>query len=179
MVFPAGASNLSNTNDLRYFYLQAHYGTESNFTWEALKSASAARKKLAAAIDGVQEGVVIESYKEQFVDALHDDLNTPKALSVLFVMLSDDIQSKEDKAATIVFANRVLGLDLTTEATPLLIVPEDDLFLMQERMRAKTSKDFTKADALRDTLLAKGYVGKDVSGGVMYSKEGSELFISA
>lgn len=165
-------------SDLRYFFLQAHYATESNFTWDALKAASVARRKLAAAIDGVQQGSVIESYKEQFVDALHDDLNTPKALSVLFVMLSDDLSSKEDKAATIVFANKVLALDLTTPTKVELIVPDEDLALMQERIVAKQSKDFAKADAIRDSLAAKGYLGKDVSGGILYSKDEAEKFLA-
>lgn len=99
--------------DLRFFFLQANYRSKQNFTWQALDSAQKGllniRKKIKNL--GQQEGKVSKEFKYDFTEALEDNFNTPKALAVMQSVLKSDI-SNEDKLATIMNFDRVLGLKL-------------------------------------------------------------------
>ena len=72
--------------------------------------------------------------------------------------------------------DQVLSLNLTTAGAALLeagnsIDPELETFIQEkikERADAKKAKDFAKADAIRDELLAKGIVIKDTREGTVY-----------
>lgn len=161
-------------SDLRYFFLQAHYATPTNFTWEALKAASVARKKLATFLTGIVPGSVIEQYKEQFMEALNANLNTPKALSVLFTMLADESLSKEDRAATLLDFNKAFGLDFSTKADASAF-SEDDIRRMEDRKLARVSKDFAESDRLRDELKSSGYSINDMADHTVYEKGGRDM----
>ena len=60
---------------------------------------------------GEEKGSIDEQYKEKFVNAINDNLNTPQALVVVQELLKSDI-SKPDKLATIIDFDRFLGLGL-------------------------------------------------------------------
>jgi cysteinyl-tRNA synthetase len=70
--------------DLRYFFLQAHYRSKQNFTWEALQASANALKKLRKKINNFPDGGKIsENYKKEFTEKIEDDFNTPQALAVV------------------------------------------------------------------------------------------------
>ena len=70
---------------LRYLFLQTHYRQEMNFTFEALEAAQNALTRLRKEIaDYGQSSNSIQEYENQFRDAVNDDLNMPKALSILW-----------------------------------------------------------------------------------------------
>lgn len=112
-VFERGYSPLA----LRYLFLLSHYRTPVNFTWEALDSAQSAYEKLkkhsSSLNPSLGQGEVSSEYKEQFVKALENDLNTAQALAVVWTMLKDKALSSESKHATLLDFDRVLGLGLS------------------------------------------------------------------
>ncbi len=108
-VLEKGFSPLS----LRYYFLLAHYRTPANFTWEALEAAQNALQKLQKLAFSLPEGGQIDlAYKAKFVEKLENDFNTPQALATLWTLMKDKEVKPEDKKATILDFDRVLGLGL-------------------------------------------------------------------
>jgi cysteinyl-tRNA synthetase len=108
-VFERGFSPLS----LRYLFLLSHYRTTVNFTWEGLEAANNAFEKLKRFVGPLSAtGEVDEAYKAQFKEKLENDLNTAQALAVLWTLVKDKEVKPEDKLATILDFDKVLGLGL-------------------------------------------------------------------
>ena len=99
---------------LRYLFLLSHYRAPVNFTWEALGAAQNAYSKLKDFMSrGILDiGIIDENYKKQFIEKLENDLNIPQALAVVWTMLKDKDLSPEDKLATLLDFDKVLGLGL-------------------------------------------------------------------
>lgn len=157
----------------RYFVLQGHYSTTLNFTWESAVASQTALTKLRKQVEmlGNKLGDVDEKYKEEFEKLINDDLDTPKALALVWELLKDNAVTSPDKRATILFFDRVLGLDLgfsdtTTHEQAFETLPGDVQTLITERENARHAKDWKKSDEMRETLLEKGYVVKDTAEGV-------------
>ncbi|KKU23237.1 MAG: Cysteine-tRNA ligase, partial [Microgenomates group bacterium GW2011_GWC1_46_15] len=111
---------------LRYLYLTAHYRDPQNFTWEALGAARTALEKLRVQISSLKSQTErttlseekeekLENYRNDFTSAVNDDLNTPRALAVLWEMLKSNIPSGDKYDLALSF-DEVLGLNL--ESTP-------------------------------------------------------------
>jgi cysteinyl-tRNA synthetase len=97
----------------RYFLLMAHYRTPVNFSWEALEAADNAFEKLKRFVGPLNaRGQVDEAYKAQFKEKLENDLNTAQALAVVWTLVKDKEIKPEDKLATLLDFDRVLGLGL-------------------------------------------------------------------
>lgn len=160
---------------LRYFFLQAHYRSKQNFTWEALDGAKTALNTLRDQVrswTGEPRYKDIESEegmkaKEKFVAAISDDFNIPAALGVLWETIKADIDAGEKRALVLDF-DRVLGLCLSD--VRVVAVPED----IQEKAAAITSlrqsKHYDKADAIRKELLDLGYIVQDTPTGTIVKK---------
>ncbi len=157
--------------DLRFFFLQAHYRSKENFTWEALEASKNGRKHLLNQVRdlGTEKGKINKEYKDKFEKVLGDDFNTPQALAVVQEMLKSDLD-KKDKLATVLDFDRVLGLKL--EKVTLKKESSEDIDnLAKEREEARKNKDFEKADRLRTEIEGRGYVIEDVEGGVRIFKK--------
>lgn len=96
----------------RYFLLMAHYRTPVTFTWESLTAAGNAYKKLKGLVSKGEAGTVEEGYKQKFIDKLENDLNTPQALAIVWTLAKDKEVPLENRIATILDFDRVLGLGL-------------------------------------------------------------------
>lgn len=106
---------------LRYLYLGAHYKKPMNFTWASLESAQKGLKRLQSTVNSVrstsrttlsaEKNEKVDEFRNKFNLALNDDLNTSKALAVLFEMLKSNIPS-EDKYDLALSFDEVLGLNL-------------------------------------------------------------------
>src|SRR5690606_33472775 len=89
----------------RYWLLQSHYRSGANFTWEAMAAAKTALTRLYRLVYEdlveVRVGMVNEDYERRFVQAMSDDLDTPKALSILWELARDKDVPAREKLATI------------------------------------------------------------------------------
>jgi cysteinyl-tRNA synthetase len=105
---------------------------------------------------------------ERFRDALADDFNTPKALAEMFELVGSANRGEVDADAAAVEVAEMLELvGLATLARPDeggKADPEAQR-LMQEREEARASKDFARADELRDELAAMGWTVRDSADG--------------
>ncbi len=154
----------------RLWILMAHYRTTMNWNEEALMGTETALKRLQGLYLALGEevGRPIESYITKFRDFLNNDLDTPRALTVLWDLLKDESVSPRDKKATVLDFDKVLGLgfDLLKEGE----IPEKVQGLVMERGTARSSKDFEKSDKLRKEINSLGYDVKDTNDGQKISK---------
>ncbi len=148
---------------LRYFFLQAHYRSKQNFTWEALEAAQNGLDNLYKQVGalGTEVGSVNEKFKTDFTNVTTDDFNLPQGLAVAHELLKSDV-SPEDKLATILDFDEILGLKIsegveTLRAESEISVPEDVQKLVDERETARKNKDWAESDRLRDEILTKGF----------------------
>ncbi len=138
----------------RYFLLQSHYRTPTNFSWEALEAAQSAYTRIRNGISMIKgTGNINTEYKREFIDALENDLNTAQALAVVWKLLDDKNISHADMKATILDFDKVLGLDLNTPEE----IPEDVLQIFEKQKQARKNKNFEESDKLRDELKQLGW----------------------
>lgn len=154
----------------RFWLLMAHYRTKVNFNWDALEGADIALKRLYRLYKdlGDGSGIVNDGYQKRFKEYLEDDLDTPRALSVLWEIFKDENMSNSDKRATVLDFDKVLGLGFDNIKEEE--IPNEILELVKEREDARTNKDFKKSDELRDKIKSLGYEVKDSSGGYKIEK---------
>lgn len=168
--------------DYRFFCLGAHYRSQLQFSYEALDSAKAARKtlmnkvaQLKAKNGSAKLPKVNLSIKaiEDFDADISNDMNMPKALADLWALLKDESVSIADKLSGLYYMDEVLGLNLssaTLEEEQIEITPQlQDL--LDQRAQAKANKDWTKADEVRSSIEALGYLVKDTPNGPKLQKK--------
>lgn len=153
----------------RFWLLMASYPTKVNFSWETLEASQTALKRLQRLyLDlGDEIGTINTEYQEKFTKFISDDLDTPRALALLWSLVADENISPADRKATILDFDKVLGLgfvDLKEDT-----IPEEVKNLVEERELARQNKDFKLADVLRDKISALGYEVKD-------TEEGQKVF---
>lgn len=164
---------------LRYWYLTGHYRSPMNFTWDAIEGAHAALFRLHRYFVeelGEKNGRAAESYRKRFQEFINDDLDTPKAIALLWELVKDERVSNKDKRITMLTFDKVLGIGLIegykrfNEMLPVKVIPVEDLpedvrDLIHERESARKEKDWEKADSLRNTIEEKGYRVSDTEEG--------------
>ncbi len=134
---------------LRYFFLQAQYRSKQNFTWEGIEAAEKTLKKLKNFLATISEtGKIDATYKKSFQKFINDDFNVSGALAVIWDLVKDTKVSDEDKKATILDFDKVLGLKLD-EIVPDAKISKEVEELVEMRRKARISKDWKKADELR------------------------------
>ena len=117
---------------------------------------------------------------EEFKRAMEDDLNTSDALGATFEFIRDintSMDAGEFRAGNVAGALRVLS---EFDAIFDVLKPSardgalsDELIdsMIAERNRAKKSRDFARADAIRSELLAQGVVIEDTKDGVRWKRK--------
>ena len=154
----------------RFWLLMANYRTRANFVWEALEGAQTALKRLYNLYLnlGKSIGKINLEYVKKFKECIGDDLDTPRALVLLWDLIKDEQVSDADKKATVLDFDRVLGLGFKNLKEEK--IPKEIKKLAEERNRARENKDFKKSDELRNKINSLGYEIKDNQGGVTISK---------
>jgi len=153
-----------NGEVVRLAMMMTHYRSPIDWTDRALSVAEKTLRKWWKLIDPgptVQKSYLQNEVRRDVIDALSDDLNTPKAISILHKAASEGNESGLRVGADL------LGL-LDTRRGNWTISPSahgiDELKiqrLVEMRDMAKFNKDFKKADELRDLLSAAGVDLKD------------------
>ena len=157
----------------RLFTYSSSYRTKLNFTWEGIEASQKALEKLRAGYQKHLEGnedildEEISKYEENFHKAINDDLNMPLAKSVVWDVVKNPKKSKK-LAKLLDKFDTVLALSLDKKSENQEKIPEEVLKLAEERLKARTEKNWAESDRLRNEILALGYSIKD-------SKEGYEL----
>lgn len=148
---------------LRYFFLQSNYRSKQNFTWAGLEASQTALKKLQSYISRIESiGTVSESYQVLFTEMINDDFNTAGALAVVWELIKNPDISDEDKKATILDFDRVLGLKLADVIADIVTeIPEHIEKLLRERELAREKKDWHTSDLIRNEIATLGFEVKD------------------
>ena len=173
---------------VRYLLVASHYRSAINYSVDSLVEARKSLTRLYTALDGVNadEQAAASDAAERFTAAMDDDFNTPIALAALFDLARDLNRAKSDQpaeaprlAGELKRLAGVLGLLQQTPQTFLkgaqqqVALSEEEIEAkIAERQAAKGSKDFARADAIRDELAALGIILKD-------SREGTTWVIEA
>lgn len=166
----------------RYWLLTGHYRSQMNFTFEALQGAKQALFRLKRYIFeeyGNNEGVVNSVYQERFLTALGDDLDTPKAIAIMWELIKDASVPNGDKVTTLRDIDAILGLGLSDNPADVIRelgilevsdIPEDVQALVDSREAARMVQNWDEADRLREAINLKGYALEDTPQGPRISK---------
>ena len=124
--------------------------------------------------DGAVDEAAFADYKQKFLDAVGNDVNTSMGITLLYDVLKSDVNDAT-KRAIIESFDEVLSLNLLAEEAVVEsgVDAELEAFVLakiEERKEAKKAKDFAKADAIRAELLAQGIVIEDTREGVKWKK---------
>ncbi len=181
---------------IRMFMLSAHYRTPLNYSAESLKMNKTSLERLyesrnnlefriskaggdAMAPDEESKLSALGQYREHFIAAMDDDLNTADALSSIFELVREInayMGAHQDASraflsgahALLMELAGVLGLVQQREDSGIDAEIED---LIAQRAAAKKNRDFAEADRIRDYLLnEKGIVIKDPRQGTQWSR---------
>src|SRR3989338_8398057 len=158
----------------RFWLLMANYRTRVNFVWDALEGAEVALKRLYTLYLelGTRVGKVSTEYQKKFKEHIDDDLDTPRALVVMWDVLKDEDITNADKKATVLDFDRVFGLGFAQKDIQMKEekIPEEVEKLAAEREKARQDKNFQKSDELRKKINSLGYEVKDTTEGQKISK---------
>jgi len=154
----------------RLWLYTSNYSTRTNFTMEAVTGSQTAllRLKEAFLALGSDVGTVNTDYKARFMKYLDNNLDSPKALALVWELLKDTSLSNTDKKATILDFDKVLGFGL--DKLKEEIIPDEIQKLVAEREIARQEKDWAKSDELRVKINSLGYEIKDTDSGSKVSK---------
>jgi len=165
----------------RMFCLQSHYRKPLEFSFDVMDQVKSQYDKLkkqvaklvAEANGQTVDEAVFNEYKDKFIDALGNDLNTSQAITVLYDVLKADTNAAT-KLKLVNSFDEVLSLDLSKaeEAAGTGVDAELEAYVLERieaRKEAKKNKDFATADAIRDELASKGILIKDTREGTTWT----------
>ena len=165
----------------RYLLLGGHYRSPMNFTMEALESSKQALFRLKRFVFSEQStgGIVNETYRAQFHAAINDDLDTPRAIAIMWELMKDATVNDADKVATLRNFDTVLDIGLSDEPSEvrreLGIMQDEEMpaevqTLVAARAVAREAKDWAEADRVRESINLLGYTVEDTPQGQRISK---------
>ena len=162
--------------DYRYFCLGTHYRKPLMFSYEALEGAKAGRKRLNEKFlelkkTGTASAQKQKKYLQQFTEDIDDDLNTAKALALVWEVFKEETLSDKDKRSLLLQFDKVLGLNLSKLKKEKTKIPAEVKKLAELRLVARNNKDWKKADELREKIKELGYVVGDTKEGYELKKE--------
>ena len=177
---------------IRYLMISSHYRSPINFSKEIIMQCKSALERLynfkenllfaiKNSLDNVENSISFDlnSYKNKFIDAMDDDLNTADALGVIFELVKDvnmSILGKSnaggktlnDILSLFCELTGVLGI-LYEEKSTEKISTEEIEKLIEKRNNARKEKNWQLADEIRDELKSKNVIIEDTSNGTKYT----------
>lgn len=179
---------------LRYFYLTAHYRSTINFTWEGVEAAqrglTALRRKVSYWTSAEESGLTLgkdnagadlsdraNEFDERFRMAIGDDLDTPRALAIVWEMADSTLKNNE-KLDLVRKWEGNLGLRLDRPLLKLVSVEDLDKRareLVEQREALRKKEDYAEADRLRGRLENLGFELEDTADGLRLWKRQDEF----
>jgi cysteinyl-tRNA synthetase len=162
---------------IRFFVYKSHYRSPLNYSDQNLNDAKAAVNRIYLALRPYKCIQVDLDWTKpslrKFKDALDDDFNSPKAISIIFELINQlNKETNEDLANEIYSSLKVIGL---------MSVPQEEFFvkandvdrdhiekLIEDRIHAKTQKDYQRADELRSEIDSLGVILEDTPDGTVW-----------
>ena len=170
---------------LRYQLLSAHYRQPLDWSDESLRQSGRTLDRIYGAVRdaGVKTGQAATAGQpgDAFINALHDDLNTPAALAELNTLArrlaaEDQPEKVQELAAELLANGALIGLlqqEVETWFQGDSSADDDEEInrLITEREAARAAKNFARADEIRDQLTAMGIVLEDKAGTTRWRRE--------
>lgn len=179
---------------IRYLLISAQYRSPINYSTDIIEQCISALNRLYTcrdsldfelknALDAEHDGdrAIIDGfgkYREQFIDAMDDDLNTADAIASIFELVRDintNVVGKNPSKALVEGAisvfdelTGVLGLVYNRKTETL---DSDIEALIEARTNARKEKNWAEADRIRDQLKEMGIVLEDTAQGVKWHRE--------
>lgn len=168
---------------LRLTLLSAHYRQPLDWTEDAIKQAQSTLDKLYQYLRTMNN---IPADNTQAVDssalleALEDDINTPKAIAALLAMAKEAAETKSPALKSqLIFAAKVMGILQQNPDEWLGYSVSDGSIdvqyienLLQQRKTARAERNFKRSDEIRDELLKNGIAIEDTPQGAIWKKIG-------
>jgi cysteinyl-tRNA synthetase len=181
------ALNANSPDSLRLYFLSSHYRSPLNYTDEGCAAMERSVERLGQAVRresaGTGEQLDANSFKDRFLNAMDDDLNTPRALAALFDLAREvnraDDQGKDVSAAqeTLRHLGGILGLTFRGRSPSggdqLAARPFIEL-LLDTRAKLRAAKQFELADRIRDGLNEQGVTLEDTPAGTQWEYRSRE-----
>jgi len=151
---------------IRYFVISNQYRKPIDFSKKTMDNAKVAYQRLKNIVADIKDDKKEnKKYLKEFETAMSDDLNTPKALQVLWKLVRDT--KAKGKIKTIKKMDEVFGLNFLEKEE--IEIPNDILEIIKLRDVARVKGDWKKADTLRKIIEKQGYKIDDTSEGVKVS----------
>ena len=170
---------------VRLFMLSAHYRNPINFSKELIMQAKSGYERIMNCRENLKfvaekgekgsEKIDLNAYKDKFIAAMDDDLNTADAIGVIFELVKDANTLFAEGGDADEAKKTLKLLDELLDVLGLLKKEEDDIpeeikKLAEQRANARKEKNWALADELRDKITAMGYALKDTPQGVKIPK---------
>ena len=175
---------------IRFFMLSAHYRNPINFSDELLTQAQAGLERINTCIKNLEflKGNAPEAekdtqlsaqtlaFKQNFKDAMDDDINTADAISAIFDLVkflntnyneNTSLSNVSEAHELICELCNVLGI---LDAVEVEFLDDEIEALIEERNNARKEKNFARADEIRDMLKENGIILEDTRGGVKWKR---------
>lgn len=165
----------------RYLTLTAHYRSKLNFTWESLEAAQNALNKLQEFVIEIKSAtkqhpnklenvrMLKKNFIEEFKKYISDDLDTPRALALLWEVIKSKKLDSKTKYELIVGFDKVFGLNLTD--VKIEKIPSQILKMAKDREKYRKEKKFAQADELRKKIKSLGWLIEDTPKGPVVKKK--------
>lgn len=165
----------------RYLVLTAHYRSKLNFTWQSLEAAQNSLERLYEFVRDIKlkpslphpKRGIASVVEKRFKNAIFNDLDTPKALAVLWEMINSYHKNPSRYDTRRVLAllyefDKIFGLGL--EDIKPVKIPAAIQRLVQKRERYRKLKKWEAADKIREEIKNKGWSVEDMPGGPKLKK---------
>ena len=173
---------------IRYIMISSHYRSPINYSVEIIEQAKNSLDRLYRCREGLEFAIshaenggetpaFLEEYRQKFIEAMDDDLNTADALGEVFQMVRDINKLVAENAGKETLEACLKAFNELCDVLGLLYVQKDDSLdaeieeLIAERTAAKKAKDFQKADAIRQQLSDMGIILEDTREGTKWSRK--------
>lgn len=179
---------------IRFFLLSGHYRSPINFNDVLMEQAKQGLNRIVTCVETLEhlekngtddfsdadkaELKGLDKYRDMFIEAMDDDLNTADAISAIFEMVSDINVYVRNGASKIFAKEGIAHIKELTDVLGVMQHTEDEdsadpeiQALVDERQAARKEKNWAKADEIRDKLKEMGYTIKDTPQGAQLIKD--------
>lgn len=143
---------------VRLVFLENRYRSQMDLTWETIATADETLKRWRKLVNQERDAIPVEN--EKIKQAFCEDLDTPRAVQILRAIEKNQELKMESKVGNLLYADQVLGLDLTRQEM-IRELPAELEALLELRSVARAEKNWAESDRLRQVLEEQGLIIRD------------------